>query len=338
MGGYHSRRAGPGIWSLSSCYITITPTTPSVQGLFDNLTYNDMNLLTYSSDGQAVCAAHHLIVCGKCCVDFTGPEFQRGSDEEDDDDRVFVLGQGVNRFIPQWDQQLLGPANTFQIKRDYGTPPKPEHLQASALLACSECELTWLVGKLGHSAASNHPSHHTLSHVYAGTSRSLIVHTDGACIDNGQPSAVAGVGVYFGANSRYNVSAPLETSVAPTSQVAELHALLRAMQVVRKDIVPARSVLVQDDHDTKRFRLVLVTDSSYAVECMCKHRKSWILDDEQKCLKNQQGKEITNSDILLAIEAEVEKLSRVGVQVTYYNVPRELNQDADALARVAIAQ
>lgn len=156
-----------------------------------------MDFMTYLPDGQAVCAAHHLVICGYCTVDFTGPMFQRHSEEEDDDDRVFVLGQGVNRFMPQWDEQILGPANTIHIKENYAAPPKPQQLQDSVLLACSQCELTWLVGKAGQSAAASHPSHYTLNHEYAGTRRSLIVHTDGACINNGQPQAQAGGGSTF---------------------------------------------------------------------------------------------------------------------------------------------
>lgn len=127
------------------------------------------------------------------------------------------------------------------------------------------------MGRAGHSAAASHPSHHTLFHEYAGTRRSLVVHTDGACVNNGTPSAAAGVGVYFSTGSKYNISAPLDAWIAPTNQVAELHALLQAMQVVRNDIVPARSTFIYGDHDLKHFRLVLVTDLSYAVECMCEH-------------------------------------------------------------------
>lgn len=295
-----------------------------------------MDFATYLPDGQLVCTAHRFLICGECCVDFTGPMFRRGSEEENDKDRVFVLGEGVNRFIPQWDEQILGPANTFQIEKDYDKHPKPEHLRVSDVLPCSRCELTWLVGKAGLSAAANHPSHHTLDHQYGGTRRSLIVWTDGACINNGLPNAKAGVGVYFGLNSQYNICSPLEISTAPTSHKAELYALLRAMQVILKDIVPTRSILVSGDSDKKHFRLILVTDSSYAVECMCKHWKNWKVVGKVKVLRNKRGEKIANSDILLAIKDEVEKLSRVGVQVMYYHVSREFNREADSLAKAGV--
>lgn len=76
-----------------------------------------MDFTTYLSDGQMVCTAHHLIVCGKCCVDFTSPASQLGSDEEEDDNRIFVLGLGVNRFLPQHDEQTLRPENTSRINQ-----------------------------------------------------------------------------------------------------------------------------------------------------------------------------------------------------------------------------
>jgi len=296
-----------------------------------------MDIATYLTDGQLVCTAHLLVICHTCCVNFSGPTFRRGSEEKNDDDRVFVLGQDVNRFMPQWDEQVLGPKNTIQVEKDYDKPPKPEQLQISAVLACSRCELTWLVGNAGQSAAANHPSHHTLYHEYAGTRRSLIVWTDGACINNGQPNAKAGVGVYFGLNSKYNICSPLQIPTAPTSQKAELYAILQAMQVIRKEVIPARSILVSCNRDKKRFRLVLVTDSSYTVESMCKHWKDWKVVGSQKVLRNQKGEEIVNSEVFLAIKDEVEKLSRDGVQVAYYHVPREINSEADALAKAGLA-
>ena len=59
---------------------------------------------------------------------------------------------------------------------------------------------------------------------------------------------------------------------------------------------------------------------------------------KQKVLKNQKGEAIANSEVFLAIKAEAEELSRVGVQVVYYHVGREFNREADALAKAGVAR
>lgn len=106
--------------------------------------------------------------------------------------------------------------------------------------------------------------------------------------------------------------------------------------MIGKDTVPVRSILVHVETDTDHLRLSLVTNSSYAVESLCKHRKSWTLDEKQEVLKNMLKEVNTSSDIILATEAEIEALSRVGVQVAYDYVRREFNQVADELARAGI--
>jgi len=143
----------------------------------------------------------------------------------EEDDRVFVLGTGVNRFMPQWDEQILGPANTHKLKQDYNNPPKPLPISTLKLHQCATCNLTWLIGEVGEAAAKGHPSHHTYSHVYAGTSRSLVVFVDGACSSNGAINAKGGIGVHFGSASKYNVSERFDLQGTATNQRVELHAI-----------------------------------------------------------------------------------------------------------------
>ncbi len=133
------------------------------------------------SNGDLVCYDHGLEICGKCCVDFT---FMReesealstdsetneehdyqdenessGSDEVEDversnDDQVFILCGSTARFMPQWDSQVLGPRNTFALKMNYESPPKPLPVSALEFFPCSTCHLTWLVGDKGKAAAA----------------------------------------------------------------------------------------------------------------------------------------------------------------------------------------
>jgi ribonuclease HI len=293
-----------------------------------------MEFAKYLPDGQMVCGKHSRIPCGQCCVDFDDEIFRQAPDEIEDDDRVFVLGTGVNRFVPQGDEQVLGPAKIIGIKRSEASQLPLVNFQRHV---CTKCDLTWLVGEAGVHAAHSHPSHHTLYHEWTNsTRRSLLVHVDGACADNGNANARAGVGFFFGPGSKYYVSQASDTSSSSgaTNQKAELDALRQAMRVVRLQVIPERATLVKGNKDMKHLRLILATDSSYAVECMCAYWKNWTVSGS--VLRNQRGQVIANSNELFALQQEVEALSHVGVQVVYYHVPRELNPEADKLAKECI--
>ena len=310
-------------------------------------------------NGKIVCHDHHLRVCGKCCVDFTFDEEFDEADEEFDEadeeyekdqhdenpEQVFLMSGGTARFMPQWDEEVLGPENTFRIQKDSDNPPKPSPLSDLSFHACQECELTWLVGRFGPAGASSHPSHHTLFHEYSGTSRSLIVSVDGACPSNGADSARAGIGIFFQKDSKFNRSEPFAAPGRVTNQTAELAAIARALEIVRKDIMPEREKHVRRAgrtnsesaiNNAKHLRLIVVTDSSYIVESMCSHLLKWTFNPATGNFKNKRGTVIQNSEGFLRVKTEVGALSAVGVQVVYYQVPRENNVAADALARSGV--
>jgi ribonuclease HI len=338
-------------------------------------------LIAYLPNGKAVCYDHHLRVCPLCCVDYAYMDDEESDDDDDDDDeddeddeqqeedldsadgdeaedddylnmptsaeddRVFVLGTGENRFMPQWDEQILGPANTYKLEKDYVNPPKPLPLSTLKLHQCTTCNLTWLVGQVGEAAAKGHPSHHAYSQVYAGTRRSLVVFVDGACSSNGAMDAKGGVGVHFGSASKYNLSEGLTLQGKATNQRAELHAIARALELVREKVMPQRKLEVraavsgrdaEGIRDLVHTRLIITTDSSFAVEGMCSHFKGWTYNGAKDALVNKKKKVLENSDGFLRIKREVDALSMIGVRVVYYHVGREENLEADRLAKAAI--
>jgi ribonuclease HI len=298
-------------------------------------------MIAYDARRFPVCFDHRLPLCVICCVDYRGLG-QREEDEQDSE-RVFILGTGVNRFVPQWDEQLLGPANTREIEKNYDNPPKALTPDQLSLHYCGECQLTWLKGNEGVEAVQSHPSHHTYQHIYAGTSRSLIVFTDGACPSNGTTLATkASVGVYFGSESRFNISGRIETGGKLTNQAAEIAAAADALRQVRLAVEPARGSLLKsstpqlsDDHyrDIKGFRLIVATDSSYIVECMTKHIQKWSI--ENGIYRTEQGNVVENSDGFTKLTYLVQDLSMAGIQVAWYYVPREFNEGANGLAQLA---
>ncbi|RKK10407.1 hypothetical protein BFJ66_g17584 [Fusarium oxysporum f. sp. cepae] len=191
------------------------------------------------------------------------------------EDQVFVLAGSTARFIPQRDEEILGPANT----RNTLTNPD------------------WLVGEKGPDAAASHLSHHTLVHNYSGARRSLVVFIDGACPANGPAALQASVGVYFGPESPKNISRLIDTS-RPTNQLAEITAAVEAMRQVRSVVVPERRILLKGSsprttpdtlRDARRFRLVLATDSSYLVDCMCKYMPQWTFDNLNRVIATAEA-------------------------------------------------
>ena len=71
------------------------------------------------------------------------------------------------------------------------------------------------------------------------------VYTDGACVDNGKPYARAGYGVYFGANDSRNVSESYKG--LQTNNVAELLAIIKAMTILKENIMNGEVVNIYSD-------------------------------------------------------------------------------------------
>ncbi|KAK6498278.1 hypothetical protein TWF506_004517 [Arthrobotrys conoides] len=310
-------------------------------------------LLVYDSKGRAVCP-HRLRRCDICCVDYTsipGIPLDKRRRNKEDDERVFIRVGETARFIPQSDAQIthfsLRPAGQILqpscMQENPFSPTTPDQLASHY---CRNCELTWLEGQEGSEAARSHPSHHTFYHEYQGTSRSLLVYIDGACHDNGSPLAKGAIGVYFGPQSDHNISRLLDNN-SITSQSVEAEAAIATMHYVRTVIVPKRKTFFQSVAQRTslnairvaiRFRLIIATDSSYLVECICKHSKQWEYSEPEQVYRNQHGRVIANSQAFHRIFDERDKLSMVGIQVEWYHVPRRFNVQADGLANLALSQ
>ncbi|CDJ69502.1 ribonuclease H, putative [Eimeria necatrix] len=119
------------------------------------------------------------------------------------------------------------------------------------------------------------------------------IYADGACPSNGRVDARAGIGVFFGTDDRRNLSMPLV--VGPqTNQRAELASILAALlRFVDYDDDSAK----QHPSGSSEVRLVVISDSSYAVNCLgpwaarwC--RNGWI---------STSGKPVKNADLIQAI-------------------------------------
>ena len=115
------------------------------------------------------------------------------------------------------------------------------------------------------------------------------IYTDGACKHNGSEKAKAGIGVYFNKHniiSIPNVSERL-TTVKQTNNVAELTAILRALELC-------------DQYNIDE-KILIYTDSDYSMKCIEIWYPQWKKENNMKNRKN--------IDILQKIDHYYEKLN-----------------------------
>ena len=116
----------------------------------------------------------------------------------------------------------------------------------------------------------------------------FIVYTDGACKHNGSDKAKAGIGVYFNKHNRIKLSNVSErlTTVKQTNNVAELTAILRALELCDKNNIDEK--------------ILIYTDSDYSMKCVEIWYPQW--------KKEKKMKDRKNIDILQKIDRYYEKL------------------------------
>jgi len=141
------------------------------------------------------------------------------------------------------------------------------------------------------------------------------VYTDGACSNNGYDGARSGVGVYFGPDSRHNVSRPLDNHSRQTNNSAEIEA-------AREAVVQAR-----DQGITK---LDIRTDSKFLVQS----KNEWMPGWEANGWRTSSGAPVKNQAEFSALNREIRNS---GMDVKFSHVPGHAgnpgNEAADRLAR-----
>ena len=80
----------------------------------------------------------------------------------------------------------------------------------------------------------------------------MLVFTDGACRNNGKPTACAGIGIYFGPNDGRNVSRRITGK--QTNNVAELTAIIEVYTIIKQDILSGKEITI-------------FSDSEYSIRC-----------------------------------------------------------------------
>lgn len=140
------------------------------------------------------------------------------------------------------------------------------------------------------------------------------VYTDGACSNNGNEKAIAGIGVYFGNNDSRNVSKQILGK--PTNNVAELTAIIEACEIIKDDLKNGKIITI-------------VSDSNYSILCATSYGK-------KNALQNWK-KDIPNKDLVKTLFEFVSNYPKLQFQyikahTTNDDVHSIGNQHADLLA------
>ena len=106
-------------------------------------------------------------------------------------------------------------------------------------------------------------------------SDTIYVYTDGACINNGEDNARAGIGIYFSKNNPLNLSKELLSSDFKsklTNNIAELMAAIEAIKLIK---------------ETPFKNKIIVSDSEYMIKCATTYAKkleanNWKTSNDKK--------------------------------------------------------
>lgn len=153
---------------------------------------------------------------------------------------------------------------------------------------------------------------------------SIVVAVDGACRSNGQASVRAGYGVFFSITAHdLNSKGIVPTSSPQTSQYAELYATMQALETIHQLIIAGEDLT----------HVIVKTDSAYLAKGLSEYIWKWALNG----FLNWKGLPVVNGRAFKYLHEKVVLLEKeYGIHVSFCLVPRESNQQADALAKAAL--
>lgn len=162
--------------------------------------------------------------------------------------------------------------------------------------------------------------------VHASHNDYIVVAVDGACSNNGQEGARSAYGVFWGIDNVMNRAAPVQGEKHHTNQVAELWACMRALL----DAAQVKS-LIEHEGGTLN-AIVIKTDSEYLVRGVTEWLPKWRSNGGKNC----RGLDVVNREHFRAIELLIEKFEKQNLIVKLWHVPREINREADLMAKAVL--
>jgi len=143
----------------------------------------------------------------------------------------------------------------------------------------------------------------------------VVVHTDGACSNNGYSGAKAGIGIWWGENSPHNRSQPVAGG-RHTNNTAEIQ---------------AATIAISQAKGLRISKLDVHTDSQFLINCITKWMPNW----KRNNWMTADRKPVKNKEDLLALD-QVLASGSVAVKWTHVRGHAGVrgNEEADRLARI----
>lgn len=148
--------------------------------------------------------------------------------------------------------------------------------------------------------------------------RSIAISIKSVTRPNGQEQDQARFGVYFAPGSLLNFSAVIPSKESESGQLADLYTLQQALEKLHKSCEDMMGVS----------RVVIITDSEEVVEGL----SSSVWDWEYNGYKTAEGKSVVDGTIFKKLHGTISKLENDGIDVSFWLVEEEWNQDAKRLA------
>ncbi|KAK4445243.1 ribonuclease H-like domain-containing protein [Podospora aff. communis PSN243] len=259
-------------------------------------------------DGRLVCGPHGLVICGRCCVDYSFMDDVRdGNKDAPPPVRIPVVASTARNNGEASNALRRGTGRVFPTK----FIPPTAAVTPSALFT----------GRMRHMNVTRYtlPDDQGIG----------LIRADGACLDNGQQNPKAGWAFWHGigpsdnllvVSDRLEKKGPFGDNAIQTSNRAELRAVIAAL---RLRFWPGEGF----------HTLVIATDSEYVVEGATSWATSWVRSNWVK----PGGGAVKNKDLWQALLGECERFKERGMDIKFWRIPRDWNTVADAAAKEAAA-
>ncbi|KAI8965361.1 ribonuclease H-like protein [Daldinia sp. FL1419] len=274
-------------------------------------------------NGRIVCGPHGRVVCGKCCTDYSSvhevedhEEDDYGEEDYDDEDHSITSDAVVDKD----DGNLLRLSSLLGEVKQRGTgrviptkfTPPTDSITPTQLFR-------------GQRTYGN-----LTRYIHRDDPQSVLILTDGACLNNGQPNPKAGWAVIHGpglagkvacASGRLENKGPFGDESIQTSNRAELRAVIAASRL--------RHWPGEGFHT-----MVIATDSEYVVEGSTKWARTWTRNN----WKTNTGADVKNKDLWEMLLGEFERWEDEGLTIKFWQIPRDWNTAADTAAKQAASE